>query len=123
MDILRKTLKILILVILLFMLLTIILAAVIKFTGFKEEWSFAGLIAILSLSTFVFGMLESGLTGKKGLVTGFISSLLFVALIIMSAAVFFADEFSADSFNVFYLIPVIAGAVGGILGVNRKING
>ena len=118
MEIIIRSLKAYIFVTCLFTALTFLLAALISFTGFKESWSFAGLVCILSVSSFVIGFMEGHITGKRGLFTGIAAAAVFMAMILLAVGGVFAGAFGIDSFSVFYLIPILAGAAGGIAGAN-----
>ncbi|MDO4546435.1 MAG: TIGR04086 family membrane protein [Bacillota bacterium] len=120
MEILRKTLKAYILAILLFILLTLLLAAIINFTGFKEEWAFAGLMVILSVVTLLLGFLEGRIMERKGLLAGLGAAVIFLLLILFAVGSIFSRSFGVESFSVFYLIPLVTGMVGGIFGTNSS---
>ncbi|MDO4545550.1 MAG: TIGR04086 family membrane protein [Bacillota bacterium] len=120
MEILRKTLKAYILAILLFIVLTLVLAAVINFTGFKEEWAFAGLVAILSVVTLLLGFLEGRIMERKGLLAGLGAAIVFLLLVLFAVGSVFSRSFGVESFSVFYLIPLASGMVGGVLGTNSS---
>lgn len=118
MEIMRRTIKAYIISLTLFIGLTFLLAAIIKFTGFKEEWTFAGLVFILSVISMITGIMEGHIVGKKGLLVGTVAAVLLILIILLAVGGVFAGAFGIDSFNVFYLIPVFIGAAGGTLGAN-----
>ncbi|MGN0703932.1 MAG: TIGR04086 family membrane protein [Lentihominibacter sp.] len=120
MEILRKSLKAYVCALLLFLMLTLILAAVIRFTAFPEEWSYPGLIAALSAASMFLGMIEGRITGRRGLITGIISSVLFIFIIVAATGSAFAESFGPDSFDLLYLIPVLTGTIGAIAGTNSN---
>ncbi|MFV0517592.1 MAG: TIGR04086 family membrane protein [Aminipila sp.] len=103
-----------------FLLLTILLAFFIKMTSLPEGMSFYYLIASICIATFFLGIFSGKLIGRNGLISAIIISAIFVFLIIFSANCIFFRELSLDSFNPLYLIPVIIGGIGGIIGVNVK---
>ncbi len=118
MEFLRKSLKVYAAALILFVLLTLALAAVLRYTAFSAGWSFAGLLVIMSVVAAFTGLLEGRLTGKKGMLTGAAAAAVFVLVIILAAGGIFAGSFGMESFSVVYLIPVAAGAVGGVFGAN-----
>ena len=93
MEKLRKSLKAYVIALVLFVALTFALAALVNFTGFRETWTFGSLLVIMSISSLVLGMMEGRI---------------------------FAEEFSLGKTGWLYLIPVVAGSLGGICGVNHK---
>ena len=52
------------------------------------------------------------------MLTGAAAAAVFVLVIILAAGGIFAGSFGMESFSVVYLIPVAAGAVGGVFGAN-----
>ncbi|MFQ8602849.1 MAG: TIGR04086 family membrane protein [Anaerovoracaceae bacterium] len=122
MEVLRKSLKAYLIAVALFTLLTFILAAIISFTGFRENWAFGGLIVSLTLACMVIGFLEGKIVGKRGLITGVISSLILLVIILISVRGAFSDSFNMSGLSLFYLIPLAGGAVGGIIGVSGEKN-
>ena len=120
MEIVRKSLKAYGFALILFLMLTLLLAAVIRFTAFPEEWSYAGLIVALSISSMFLGVMEGRITGRRGLITGLFSSVLFIVIIIAAAGSAFAESFVPDSFDIMYLIPLLTGTIGAIAGTNSN---
>ena len=98
MEILRRTLKAYMLTLCIFVILTFVLAAIINFTGFRESWTFAALLVALSVSCTFIAVL--------------------ILIILLAVGGVFAGVFGMHSFNIFYIIPVIIGAVGGVFGAN-----
>lgn len=120
MGIIRRSLKAYFIAVCVFLLLTIIQAALLQLTSYKEAWSFYGLIAAFSVSTLLLGIMEGGLIGKRGLPVGILSAALFIFLVLLAAGGFFGTGISMEKPDVMYLIPILTGAVGGILGANSS---
>lgn len=80
MEIIRKSLKVYIITFILFVLLTMLLAALICFTGFREAWNCGGMIAVLGISAAVSGILETRVIGRRVLFVFLITAALFVLL-------------------------------------------
>lgn len=118
MEFLRKSLKVYAAALIFFMLLTLALAVVLRYTAFSSGWSFAALIVIMSAVSVFTGLMEGRLTGKRGMLTGAAAAAVFVLVIILAAGGIFAGSFSMESFSIFYLVPVAAGAAGGVFGAN-----
>lgn len=117
MDVFRKSLKAYIVSMILFVLLTAALAALVTFTGFKEEWTFAGLVISMTISSLILGYFEGRAIGRRGMIWGALAALIFVALIILSAGGVFSDMPEASGKTITYLIPIVGGSAGGIIGV------
>lgn len=120
MEILKKSLKAYAIALGLFLVLSFVLAALLNFTGFKESWTFGGLIVALTAAALLLGILEAKVIGKKGLFVGLASALLFLLMILFSAGGIFMDSFGLQSFKALYIVPILAGGGGGILGANSS---
>ncbi len=120
MEKLRKSLKAYVIALVLFVALTFALAALVNFTGFRETWTFGSLLVIMSISSLVLGMMEGRIFQKRGLMAGGAAAVFFLAIILVSVQGLFAEEFSLGKTGWLYLIPVAAGSLGGICGVNHK---
>lgn len=118
MEIIRKSLKAYIIALGLFLLLTLALAALLNFTAFREGWTFVGLVFCLAVPSLLLGILEGKIVGKKGLFVGLAASALFLLLILFAAGGVFAGSFGVHSFHASYIIPLLLGGAGGILGSN-----
>ena len=120
MDILRKSLKAYILVLALFAALTFVLAALITFTGFAEEWAGISLIVVLTAACFLIAFLEGAIIGRRGLFVGIAAQALFLLIIILVLNIFLADDFSINTRGLFLPVQVLSGAIGGVVGANRN---
>ncbi len=116
MEFIRKTLKSFAICLTMFAAMTFVLAAMIQFTSFRESWAFGGLMTALSLTTLVFGIREGGITGKRGLLTGAASAVVMVFIILFISGEMFSGTTGLSNISVFYAIPVVTGAAGGIAG-------
>lgn len=118
MEILRKSLKAYVLAAVIFALLTLALAAAVSFTGFKENWAFGGLIGALTLAAVVLGFFEGRIMGRKGILTGIAAALLFLLIVLFFVNGILMSNLGIGELSVFYLIPVVGGAAGGVVGVS-----
>ena len=116
----RKSLKAYMIVSAVFLILSLILACTLNFSGFKENWTFAGLVAILSAASLLLGMMQGAAAGKRGLVIGMMSAMIFTAAAVFIACSVFADSFELKSKMLLYVLPVIMGGAGGVAGVGRN---
>ncbi|MDO5414238.1 MAG: hypothetical protein Q4F78_02120 [Bacillota bacterium] len=89
MEILRKTVKVMMLSFIVFILLTLLSAAIIHLTGIKESLSDEMMLISLSLSAVFAGVLEARILGKKMLYVFLITALLFVFIVYVSLYVIF----------------------------------
>lgn len=89
MEILRKTVKVMMLSFIIFILLTLLSAAIIHLTGIKESLSDEMMLISLSLSAVFAGVLEARILEKKMLYVFLITALLFVFIVYVSLYVIF----------------------------------
>lgn len=89
MEILRKTVKVMMLSFIIFILLTLLSAAIIHLTGIKESLSDDMMLISLSLSAVFAGVLEARILEKKMLYVFLITALLFVFIVYVSLYVIF----------------------------------
>ena len=78
MEKLRKSLKAYVIALVLFVALTFALAALVNFTGFRENWTFGSLLVIMSISSLVLGMMEGRIFQKRGLLAGGAAAVFFL---------------------------------------------
>lgn len=120
MVILRKSIKIQILGLLLFGLLTVIIALLLMMTPFKEAWSYPCAIAALCISCLLVGTLEGKVVSKRGLIIGVLASIVTLTLIFVLLNALFNGDFKVENSDIILTIPLIFGAVGGVVGTNSN---
>lgn len=98
----------------------LILAAVLAFTDFPEKYTtFAVLIATLT------GLLASGykagiLNQKNGVLKGTLCGLLYMIILYLVSSIIYKDFILNSRAVIMILTGILAGAVGSIIGINRK---
>ncbi len=120
MERIRKTVKVFILAVLLFITLTLMLCTLITFTDFDEDWSYAGMVTALTLSTFVLGFLEAEVIGTRGLFVGITAAAVFMVVILVSISLIFGGDVGDLKQYTILSIPILAGGLGGVVGINRN---
>ena len=120
MNFIRRILKILALLIIVFAVFTAILAALITFTPLGEKWAYVGLLTIVTLLCIMTGYLTGNLFTSKGLVIGLISSVVTVELLFLCVQLVILGKITDVFPDVIYLISILFGTVGGIVGVNNN---
>jgi len=117
---LRTCLKIYLSAVFMFIAFSLILACLIHFSGFRERWTFAGLMIILTAVSLFLGMLQAAAAEKRGVIIGLISAGIFVVMIIGVTGCIFAEPLEPGRRMIFYIIPVVAGGIGGIAGAGWR---
>lgn len=120
MNYICKLLKGYIIAFIIFFCFTIISTLLVKFTTVPEKYLFYYLIVSLTISTLFLGIFSGKLIGKRGLLSSLGLSALFVFLIIFAITCTYFKELSIHTFDILYILPIIIGGIGGIIGVNVK---
>lgn len=102
----------------LFFALTIIGVFILRFTPFKEDWSFFFLLFAFAVSCLFISMYMGSFFRKGGILCGVIFSVVFILLMIIIVSLSFSTFISLDMLSTLYLIPIAVGVVGGIAGTN-----
>ena len=118
MMVIKRTIKIQILGLIAFALLSVISALIFMFTPLKEAWYHAVIIAAMTLSCIFVGMLEGNAVSKRGLLSGIAASIMLIFLILVIVNLVFDGEFKPENNDIFLTIPLIAGGIGGVVGTN-----
>lgn len=118
MMIIKKTIKIQMLGLITFGVLSLASALIFMFTPLKEAWYHAVIIAAMTLSCILVGLLESNAVGRRGLVSGIAASIMLISLILIIANSVFDGGFKLENNDIFLTIPLIAGGIGGVVGTN-----
>lgn len=118
MIILKKSIKIQVLGLISFGILTALSTLLLMVTPLKETWSYAVLITDLILSCFFVGVLEGRVVGKRGLISGIAASFVLLILILCIINSTFDGDFKPDSNDIILTIPLFIGAIGGVVGTN-----
>lgn len=104
-----------------FFLLSLAGGIMIRFTPMPENWGYSYLIAALSVSCFVCCIYVLSHIGKAGLVAGAGISAVVIAFVIFAVYMIFDKGAETEQIlRITYLIPVVSGMVGGIIGTNIK---
>lgn len=119
MLVLKNSLKAYCISVVIFIILTLLYAGVIKWTPLPESWSFEGLIVMMSIATLIFGFMEGVLIGKKGIVTGVIASTVFLLFTLIIAKIVFDGSVNINILKTQYIVPLISGIIGAIVGTNK----
>ncbi len=95
-------------------------AVLLSYTPMSESASPYIVFVTHILSSFVAGFIPAKRAGTKGLITGSLSALLYMAI------VWLVSSLASDGFYInthvltMFLIAILSGAAGGITGVNFK---
>lgn len=97
-----------------------ILAAILTFTDFPEKYkTFAVLIATLS-SLLVAGFKSGVHNEKNGMAKGALTGLAYMLILYLVSSIIYNDFMLNQRSIIMIITGIIAGALGGIIGINRK---
>lgn len=104
-----------------FAILTLFGALIIRYTPLAESYGYAIIIGSCSIVCFFAGIFVCSSCDRRGLLNGISVSAVIILLIFLICSILFSDSIKFVSIlSVWYLIPIIFGGLGGVLGVNMK---
>lgn len=118
METVVKNLKGFLYAFILFALLTLLMSVVIKLTPAPEGWSLYYMIGVLCISCLFLGTYIGNYVKKKGFVYGALYSIIFLLVLSAFYMLAFSTGIDMGLGLIKYLIPVLFGSVGGMIGVN-----
>ena len=95
-------------------------AILLSYTSLPED-----AIPVISTATKLIGACVSGFvptrrSGNRGIITGAVSGLLYILIIVITAALTTQEQFFGMNVLITALLCVLSGALGGIFGVNLR---
>jgi len=115
-----KNLKGFFFAIILFVLLTLLVSLLVRFTPAPEGWSLYYMIGVLCISCLFLGVYTGNHFKKKGFVYGALYSVIFMLILSAFYMLAFSTGIDVGAGLFKYLIPVLFGSVGGMIGVNMR---
>lgn len=103
-----------------FLILSALITVLVMFSSVSMKYGGVLMFAALCVSAFVFAIFTGNAVGKRGLAAGILSGLMFAATFVFLVSTALNTAFVEALKNLFYLIPVILSAIGGIIGANIK---
>ncbi len=115
-----KNLKGFLFAFILFILLTLLISVVVKLTPAPEGWALYYMVGILSITCLFLGIFIGNDMKKRGFVYGALYSVIFLLILSAFYMLAFSTGIDAGAGLIKYLIPVLFGSVGGMIGVNLR---
>ena len=107
--------------IVLFFVLTLLASLLIKMTPIPEAWSTYYLLIALSITCIFLGIYAGCFMKKRGFLYGALYSIVLILIIIIFNLIVFNTGIQNGIGLLRYLICVLFGSVGGMIGVNMRI--
>lgn len=120
METVRKNLKGFLYAFILFILLTLLISVIVKLTPAPEGWSLYYMIGVLCLTCLFLGTYSGNYIKKKGFVYGALYSIIFLLILSAFYMLAFSTGIEMGAGLIKYLIPILFGSVGGMIGVNMR---
>lgn len=120
METVWKNLKGFLYALILFILLTLLISVLVKFTPAPEGWALYYMIGVLCISCLFLGLYEGNHYKKKGFIYGALFSIIFLLILSAFYMLAFNTGIEMGMGLLKYLIPVLFGSVGGMIGVNLR---
>lgn len=106
--------------IILTIILLLIYSALLTYTGLNENTIPIFVISITAISILAGSLISSVNIKKNGLTNGALVGLIYILTIYLLSSII-SKNFSLNSYSVIMIIAsILAGAIGGIIGVNKK---
>lgn len=102
------------------LLIFIIMALLITYTNISESIIPMVALIVMIISSLISGMVTGSKMKKKGLVNGALVGLCYMILIIFMSWVLIQDFTIGKTVLIKSIIGIVAGGVGGMIGVNLK---
>ncbi|MDD3169303.1 MAG: TIGR04086 family membrane protein [Eubacteriales bacterium] len=120
METVWKNLKGFLYALILFILLTLLISVLVKFTPAPEGWALYYMIGVLCISCLFLGLYVGNYIKKKGFVYGALYSIIFLLILSAIYMLAFNNGIEMGMGLIKYLIPILFGSVGGMIGVNLR---
>lgn len=102
------------------LVLLLIYSALLTYTSLKENTMPIFIIAITTISILAGSLISSLNIRKNGLTNGALVGLIYILVIYLLSSIV-SKSFSLNLYSIIMIIAsVLAGAIGGIIGVNKK---
>lgn len=102
------------------LILLVIFASLLSYTSVAESTIPTVTIIITVISILIGSSLSMSTVNKNGIINGSLIGLIYIITIYLSSSIMTGD-FSLNTHSVIMIIgSVLAGALGGIIGVNKK---
>ena len=120
METVWKNLKGFLYAFILFILLTLLISVIVKLTPAPEGWSIYYMVGVLSMTCLFLGIYSGNRIKKRGFVYGALYSIIFLLILSAFYMLAFSTGIEMGVGMLKYLVPILFGCVGGMIGVNMR---
>ncbi|HZK27845.1 MAG TPA: TIGR04086 family membrane protein [Thermoclostridium sp.] len=97
-----------------------VLAAILTFMDFPEKYKTAAVLIATVLGLFISGFRLGICNEKNGMIRGALTGLTYMLILYLSSSIIFNDFILTVRSVVMIVTGILAGSIGGIVGINRK---
>lgn len=98
----------------------LIFALVLTFTDFPEKYTTAAVVLATLAGLFAAGFRAGAGNEKNGMIRGGLTGLAYMLILYLISSILFKDFMISQRTVIMIITGLLAGAVGGLLGGNRK---
>jgi putative membrane protein (TIGR04086 family) len=98
----------------------LILAALLTFTDFPEKYTTVAVVLATLAGLFAAGFRAGTGNEKNGMIRGGLTGLAYMVILYLISSILFKDFMISQRAVIMIITGLLAGAVGGLLGGNRK---
>ena len=98
----------------------LILAAILTFTDYPEKYTTIAVLLATLAGLFIAGFKAGMHNEKNGLVKGALAGLVYMVILYVISSILFKDFMLNQRSVMMILAGILAGAIGGLMGTNRK---
>lgn len=98
----------------------LLLAAILTFTDFPEKYTTIGVVLATLAGLFIAGFRAGTGNDRNGMVRGGLTGLCYMVILYLISSILFKDFMLSQRAIIMIITGLLAGAVGGLLGSNRK---
>ncbi len=120
METVWKNLKGFLYAFILFILMTLLISVIVKLTPAPEGWSLYYMVGVLCISCLFLGVYFGNHIKKKGILYGALYSIIFLLILSSFYMLAFSTGMEPGFGLLKYLIPILFGSFGGMVGVNLR---
>ncbi len=100
--------------------LMLVLAAVLTFTDFPERYTTIAVLLATLTGLLIAGFKAGIYNDKNGMLKGGVAGLAYMLILYLASSILFSDFMLNQNAIIMVLTGILAGAIGGIIGTNRK---
>ena len=98
----------------------LILAAILTFTDFPEKYTTIAVVLATLAGLFAAGFRAGTGNEKNGMIRGGLTGLAYMVILYLISSILFKDFMLGQRAVIMIITGLLAGAIGGLLGGNRK---